>query len=153
MPEEDVVSVVTEILDTLLRLVGVQGEVEVLSDQSPLAFNIKGDDLGILIGRRGQTLAALQYITKLIVVGRLNTWLPLTIDVGGYKKHRRDSLQELALYLAEQVKSSHRAITMEPMPADERRIIHLVLANNPDVTTQSIGEGDNRKVVILPREG
>jgi spoIIIJ-associated protein len=150
---ENVVSGVTDILNTLLGLMGVQGNVEVLSEELPLALNIKGDDLGILIGRRGQTLVALEYITKLIVVRWLKTWLPLTIDVGGYKKHRRDSLQKLALYLAEQVKSRHRALTMEPMPADERRIIHLTLADHPDVKTESTGEGENRKVVVLPKEG
>jgi spoIIIJ-associated protein len=151
--EKDAVQVVTEILDTLLGLLGITGKVEVLSDEIPLALDITGDDLGILIGRRGQTLACLEYITKLIVVGRLKAWLPLTVDVGGYKKRRRDSLQRLALYLAEQVKSRRRAITMEPMPADERRIVHLTLADNPDVTTHSIGEGESRKVVILLREG
>jgi len=152
LPEEDVVSRVTEILDTLLGLMGVQGKIEVLSDELPLALNIKGDDLGILIGRRGQTLVALEYVTKLIAVQRLKAWLPLTIDVGGYKKHRCDSLQKLALYLAEQVKSRRHAMPMEPMPANERRVIHLALADHPDVTTQSIGDGENRKVVILPRE-
>jgi spoIIIJ-associated protein len=79
--------------------------------------------------------------------------MPLTVDVGGYKRRRRDSLQKLALYLAEQVKSRRRAMPMEPLPADERRIIHLALADHPDVTTQSIGDGENRKIVILPREG
>jgi spoIIIJ-associated protein len=151
--EENVASRVTDVLGTLLGLMEVQGEVEVLSAESPLALNVKGDDLGILIGRRGQTLVALEYVTKLIVVQQLKTWVPLTIDVGGYKKHRRESLEKLALYLAEQVKSRRRAMPMEPMPADERRIIHLALADHPDVTTQSIGEGENRKVVILPREG
>jgi spoIIIJ-associated protein len=151
--EKDAVQVVTEIVDTLLGLLGVTGKVEVLSDEIPLALDITGDDLGILIGRRGQTLGCLEYITKLIVVGRLKAWLPLTVDVGGYKKRRRDSLQRLALYLAEQVQSRRRAITMEPMPADERRIVHLTLADNPDVTTQSIGEGESRKVVILLRQG
>jgi spoIIIJ-associated protein len=153
LPEEDVVSPVVEILDTLLGLMGVQGNVEVLSKELPLGLNINGDDLGILIGRRGQTLVALEYITKLIVVRRLKAWVPLTVDVGGYKRRRRDSLQKLALYLAEQVKSRRRAMPMEPMPADERRIIHLALADHPDVTTQSIGDGENRKIVILPREG
>jgi spoIIIJ-associated protein len=153
LPEKDAVKRVTEILDTLLGLLGVQGKVEVLSDELPLALDIKGDDLGILIGRRGQTLASLEYITKLIVVGRLKAWLPLTVDVGGYKKHRLDSLQRLALYLAEQVKSRRRPITMEPMPANERRIVHLALADDLDVTTQSIGEGENRKVVILLKQG
>jgi spoIIIJ-associated protein len=151
--EKDAAQMVTEILDTLLGLLGITGKVEVLSDEIPLALDITGDDLGILIGRRGQTLACLEYITKLIVVGRLKAWLPLTVDVGGYKKRRRDSLQRLALYLAEQVKSRRRPITMEPMPADERRIVHLTLADNPDVTTQSIGEGEGRKVVILLRQG
>lgn len=152
LPEEDVVSRVTEILDTLLGLMGVQGKIEVLSDELPLALNIKGEDLGILIGRRGQTLVALEYVTKLIVVQRLKAWVPLAIDVGEYRKHRCDSLQKLALYLAEQVKSRRHAVPMEPMPANERRIIHLALADHPDVTTESIGEGENRKVVILPRE-
>ena len=151
--EGDAVKVVAEVLETLLGLLGVTGKVEVLSDEIPLALDIKGDDLGILIGRRGQTLACLEYITKLIVVGRLKAWLPLTVDVAGYKERRRDSLQRLALYLAEQVKSRRCAITMEPMPANERRIVHLTLADNPDVTTQSIGEGEGRKVVILLRQG
>jgi spoIIIJ-associated protein len=153
LPEKDAFKRVTEILDTLLGLLGVPGKVEVLSNELPLALDIEGDDLGILIGRRGQTLASLEYITKLVVVGRLKAWTPLTVDVGGYKKRRRDSLQRLASYLAEQVKSRRRAITMEPMPADERRIVHLTLADDPDVTTQSIGEGENRKVVILLRQG
>jgi spoIIIJ-associated protein len=151
--ERDVVKVANEILNTLLKLLGVTGKVEVLSDEIPLALNIKGDDLGILIGRQGQTLAAFEYITKLMVAGRLKTWLPLSVDVAGYKKHRHDSLQKLALYLAEQVKSRRLAITMEPMPADERRIVHLTLADNPDVTTHSIGEGENRKIVISLRQG
>ncbi len=151
-PKEDVAKEVTDILETLVRLLGVQGRVEVLSGELPLALDIKGDDLGILIGRRGQTLASLEYVTKLVVVGRLKTWVPLTVDVEGYRSRRRDSLQKLALYLAEQVKSKRRAITMEPMPADERRIVHLTLADNPDVATQSIGAGEDRKVVILPKQ-
>ena len=153
LPGKDAIKVVTEILDTLLGLLGVTGKVEILSDEIPLDLDVKGDDLGILIGRRGQTLASLEYITKLMVVGRLKAWVPLAIDVAGYRKRRRDSLQRLALYLAEQVKSRRRAITMEPMPADERRIVHLTLADNPDVTTQSMGEGENRKVVILLKQG
>jgi spoIIIJ-associated protein len=151
--ERNVVKIATEVLNTLLKLLGVVGKVEVLSDEIPLALNIKGDDLGILIGRQGQTLAALEYIVKLMVAGHLKAWLPLSVDVAGYKKHRHDSLQKLALYLAEQVRSRRSAVTMEPMPADERRIVHLTLADNPDVTTHSIGEGESRKVVISLRQG
>jgi spoIIIJ-associated protein len=153
LPAKDAVEKVSEILDTLLRLLDIPGKVEVVSAESPLSLDIQGEDLGILIGRRGQTLASLEYIMKLMVVGRLKTWIPLTLDVGGYKKRRRDSLERLALYLAEQVKSRRRAITMEPMPADERRIVHLALAGDPDVATQSIDEGEHRKVVISLRQG
>ncbi len=150
--ESDVLQVAVEVVEDLLELLGVRGRVEVLCDEMPLAFDITGDDLGILIGRRGQTQASLEYITKLIVTRRLESWVPLTVDVAGYKKRRLDSLQRLALYLADQVKSRRRAITMEPMPPDERRIVHLALADNPDVTTESVGEGDGRKVVVLLRE-
>jgi spoIIIJ-associated protein len=150
--EMNVSKVAKEVLTTILELIGVSGKVEVVSDGIPLALDIKGEDLGILIGRRGQTLAALEYLTKLVVAGQLKAWLPLTVDVAGYKKRRYDSLRRLALQLAEQVKTKRRAITMEPMPPDERRVIHLTLADNPDVTTRSIGEGENRKVVILLRQ-
>jgi spoIIIJ-associated protein len=151
--DRDVIMVVREVLEELLKLMEVRGRVEVLSDEIPVALDIKGDDLGILIGRRGQTLTALEYITKLVVAGKLKVWLPLEVDVAGYKQHRRDSLQRLALYVAEQVASRRRAITMEPMPPDERRIVHITLTDNPDVTTHSIGEGEGRKVVVVPRQG
>ena len=152
-PEKDVVKVATDVLAKLLKLMEVSGKIEVLSREIPIALNIEGDDLGILIGRRGQTLASLEYVVKLIVAGRLKAWLPLTVDIAQYKKRRCDSLQRLALHLAEQVKSRHRAVTLEPMSANERRIIHLTLADYPDVTTHSISEGEDRKVVILLKQG
>lgn len=146
---EDIAKVAIEVLETLLRLMGVTGVVEASSGEIPVSLNIEGDDLGILIGRWGKTLSCLQYLVRLIVAGQLKAWLPLNVDVCEYKKRRRDSLQRLALRLAEQVELRHRAVTLEPMPPDERRIIHLTLANHPDVVTHSIGEGEDRKVVIL----
>jgi len=80
------------------------------------------------------------------------TWIPIVIDVEGYKQRRYEALRNLALRVAEQVKASGMPFTLEPMPANERRIAHLTLADHPDVTTQSIGEGEARKVVILLRE-
>jgi spoIIIJ-associated protein len=151
-PEKDVVKIATGVLETLLGLIGVTGKIEVLSEEVPVVLDIEGDDLGILIGRRGKTVASLEYITKLIVAGQLKAWLPLSVDVAEYKKRRRESLRRLALHLAEQVKSRRRAMTLEPMLPDERRIIHLTLADHPDVTTHSIGEGEDRKVVILLRQ-
>jgi spoIIIJ-associated protein len=147
-----VAKVANEVLETLFEFMGVSAEITVAEGESgelPVTLNIEGDDLGILIGRRGHTLASLQYIVRLIVAERLKVWVPLSIDVAGYKKRRYESLQNLALRLAEQVKRSQRLITLEPMPADERRIIHIALANHPDVVTQSMGEGEMRKVAIL----
>jgi len=146
-PDKDV-EVATDVLETLLRLMGLVSVVETSRDEMRLILNIEGDDLGILIGRRGQTLACLQYIVRLIVAGRLKAWLPLNVDVCGYKKRRCDSLRELALRLAGQVKLRRRSVTLEPMPPAERRVIHLALTNQPDVITHSIEEGISRKIVI-----
>jgi len=146
-PDKDI-EVAIDVLETLLRLMGLVGVVEASRDEMRLILNIEGDDLGILIGRMGQTLACLQYIVRLIVAGRLKDWLPLNVDVCGYKKRRCDSLRELALRLAGQVKLRRRSVTLEPMPPAERRVIHLALTNHPDVITHSIGEGTSRKIVI-----
>jgi spoIIIJ-associated protein len=150
-PDRDAVKTATEVLSTLLKLMGIEAEVKALSPELPVSLNIEGEDLGILIGRRGQTLVSLEYITRLIVAEQSKSWLPLHVDVAGYRKRRHEALQRLALYLAEQVKLRRRDISLEPMPADERRIIHLTLTDHPDVVTHSVGDGENRKVVISPK--
>jgi spoIIIJ-associated protein len=161
MPGEKNVTeeVAEEILETLLNLMGIEATVMPESLQMtngeeqvtpPLAFNVQGEDLGILIGRRGQTLAALQYVVRLIINHQMKVWTPVVIDVEGYKQRRSEALQALAVRMAEQVRVKGMPFTLEPMPAYERRIIHLALTDHPDVTTESTGEGDARKVVILP---
>jgi len=163
MPEKenDIVEVAKHALESLLTRLGVmasivpqarpiiEGEEEVAA---PVTLEIKGDDLGILIGRRGQTLASLQYIVRLIVGHQTKNWVPIVIDVEGYKQRRYEALRALAWRMAEQVKDKGTPLALEPMPAYERRIIHLALAEHPDVTTQSVGWGESRKVVILPKE-
>lgn len=151
-PKADVIKVAQGALELLLKLMGMTAEVQVSKDEIPVSLNIQGEDLGILIGRRGQTLACLQYIIRLIVASKLKAWLPITVDVADYRKRRHEALRSLALRLAERVKVSKHPMTLEPMPPDERRIIHLALANHADVTTQSAGEGEGRKVVILLRK-
>jgi len=143
-----------EILRTLIQCLGIDAEIHITSELEvlPITLNIEGDDLGALIGRHGQALASLQYILRLIVSEKLKTWVPINIDVAGYKMRRYESLRKLALRLADQVKTSRRLINLEPMPADERRIIHLALADHPDVITQSTGAGEERKVMILLRK-
>ena len=150
---KDVADTAREVAEKLLKLMGVKASVEVTTSQVPLLLNITGDNLGALIGRRGQTMTSLEYIVRLIVARKLDSWLPLSLDIGGYKQHREEALKQLALRLAEQVESTRRAITLEPMPANERRLIHLALADHPSVTTSSIGEREDRKVVILPKQG
>lgn len=147
-----------EILETILSLMKISAKVEpslpprVLgSGPFPLTLDIKGEELGQLIGRRGQTLDSLQYLLNLILSNKLKEKVNVMVDAGGYKRRHYRSLRQLAFRLAEQVKNTGKSITLEPMPAIERRIIHLALADHPDVITQSIGEGENRKVVIQKR--
>lgn len=157
---DDIAEAVKGVLGKLLTMMGVDGSIvphvksfaEIEEADTPIALDIKGDDLGILIGRRGQTLSCLQYITRLIIGHQMNTWVPIIVDVEGYKQRRYEALQSLAGHMAEQVKTKGTPFTLEPMPAYERRIIHLTLAEHPDVTTQSVGEGEARKVVILPKD-
>ncbi len=157
----DVAETAKSVLETLLNRMDVVALVVPRSEpliweeegaKTPIAFEIKGDDLGILIGRRGQTLSSLQYIVRLIVAHQTKAWLPITIDVEGYRRRHYEALQALARRMAEQVKIGGMPFTLEPMSAYERRIVHLTLAGDPDVTTQSVGEGEARKVVILPRK-
>ena len=158
-PEGNASEIVKDILERLLELMELEGTIQpqtiAVTDgeeqiTSPLAVNVLGDDLGILIGRRGQTLAALQYIVRLMVNHQTREWTPVVIDIEGYKQRRSEALQALAVRIAEQVRTRGTPFTLEPMPAYERRIIHLALADHPDVTTESTGEGDLRKVVVLP---
>ena len=159
--ESDIVKIAVAVLGNMLTLMGVAGSIapqakpiveEEKDATTPITLNINGDDLGIIIGRRGQTLSCLQYIVRLIVGHQTKTWVPIVIDVEGYKQRRYQALEVLARRIAEQVKAGGAPFTLEPMSAYERRIIHLALADDPDVTTQSIGEGKARKVVILPNE-
>lgn len=157
--ESDIAQVAENVLEKLLALMNVsasvslQAESGVEGDDAPsVAFDISGDDLGILIGRRGQTLSCLQYIVRLVVGHQTKDWVPIVIDVEGYKQRRYQTLQAFALRIAEQVKLRGGPFAVEPMPAHERRIIHITLADDPDVTTESIGEGEGRRVVVLSTE-
>lgn len=117
----------------------------------PTVLNITGEDLGILIGRRGETLRALQYLVRLMVSHRLKQWTSLVVDVENYLVRRRQSLESLAQRVAEQAVRTGRTQAMEPMPAYERRLVHIALRKNPKVTTQSVGEGEKRKVTVIPK--
>lgn len=157
--EEAQVSV--EVLSELITHLNIRAEVTVKradsndSDESdedvPWILNVEGRDVNALIGRRGDTLASLQYITRLIVSRRLQSRANIVVDVGGYKQRRSQRLHELALRMADKAVNQERTISLEPMPPHERRMIHMALRNRDDVFTRSTGEGDSRKVTIVPK--
>ncbi len=141
-------------INTLLDEMNVEANVHVeygeMDEQhiAPILINLEGNDLSFLIGRKSETINALQYITNLIVGKKLNRWVPLQIDVQNYRVRRERELRKLARRIADQVVTSGRKQYLEPMPPNERRIIHIELRENPDVITESIGEDPHRKVVV-----
>ncbi|ACZ62029.1 RNA-binding cell elongation regulator Jag/EloR [Dehalococcoides mccartyi] len=148
------------ILETLLDKMDIEAYVDILPEkmvtdeesQPSTVLNIVGEDLGILIGRKGQTLISLQQVVRLMLSHQLGRFEPVVVDVNGYRQRRLSSLQALAWRTAEQVKLRRMPFSLDPMPAYERRIIHLALADDDEVTTQSVGFGESRKVVVVLKE-
>ncbi len=121
-------------------------------DQAIVLVEVQGNDLSILIGRRSEVLNALQYISSLIVSKEIGHWVPMMIDVQGYRTRRERQLRVLARRMAEQAIHTGKRQVLEPMPPSERRIIHLELRSHPEVETESQGEEPYRKVTILPKK-
>ncbi len=154
-PSREDVEITVDVLQHILRYMNIHATVQVRS-ANPLALNIQGinENLGLLIGRRGETLASLQLLVSLIVGHRTKHRMRITIDAENYRERREDNLRSLALRVAQQVRNYRRAIALEAMPPNERRIVHIALADSKDISTESIGEGEERRVVIsLKRAG
>lgn len=155
-PAEDEAEYAAQMLDALLEMMGVSADVSIRDPETPgdglgmavAVLDIEGDDLGLLIGRRGETLASLQYLLNIMVSHQLGEQFFFTVDVEGYRRRREQTLTSIARRTADQVKRTKRPVTLDPMPANERRIIHLALAEDRYVMTASIGDGDERKVSI-----
>lgn len=146
------------ILEEILRLMHISAHVDTERSapgkeggRSPWVLHIQGDDLGVLIGHRGKTLSALQYIARLIASRDLQERVDFIVDIEGYKMRRQEALERMAHRLAADAVRRRRTVKMEPMPPHERRIIHMALRDNPKVETQSEGEGDRRRVTIVPK--
>ncbi|MBC7233377.1 MAG: protein jag [Chloroflexi bacterium] len=157
--QETLAQLGSEVLQTLLHYMGLQAKVtqeeapaEIQAESPTVAFNISGTDLGVLIGRRGETLRDLQYLTCLLISRRTQYWPNVMVDVEHYKSRRQKSLIDLARRMANKVRITAQPVSLEPMPAYERRIIHLALRDDPDVFTESVGQDEKRKVVILPKK-
>lgn len=155
-PEEKAVAL--EVMKTLLEKMDIQAEISTsISDPDDLTgrkvnvIDVDGDDLGVLIGPRGETLNAVQYLARLMVGNQMQKRASFVVDVEGYRKRRQQALARLAERMAKKVVTRRRPVSLEPMPPHERRIIHMTLRDNDEVYTQSSGEGKRRKVRILPK--
>jgi spoIIIJ-associated protein len=155
VPSREDVEITVDVLQHILRYMNIHATVQVRS-ANPLILNIHGinENLGLLIGRRGETLAALQLLVSLVVSHRTRHRMRIVVDAENYREHREDNLRSLALRVAQQVRNYRRSIALEAMPPHERRIVHIALSDSKDISTESIGEGDERRVVIsLKRPG
>jgi spoIIIJ-associated protein len=150
-----------ELLLGMMERMSLRADVEIVEqsdaeadedDERSLVLNIVGEDLGVLIGRQNETLSALEFITRLMTNQQTHSRTGFVVDVNGHRAKRAESLRKLALRMADQTVQTGRTVAMEPMPPAERRIVHLALRDHPSVTTQSIGEGDRRKVTIVPKK-
>ncbi len=159
LPDPEIADLATNLLQGLLDRMKANAQVKARlgddlaeeGEEPSLILDVTGNDLGILIGRRGETLRALQYMIRLMLSRKLERWEPVIVDVESYRVRRRRSLRQLANRMAERVAFSQQRVVLEAMPANERRIIHIALRDHPQVTTTSIGEGVHRKVTILPK--
>lgn len=156
--DEQLAALATELLSTMVRLMGFEATVvaewrepDADNEQRYLLLDLEGKDLSPLIGRRGDTLGNMQYLVRLMVNQRLHRWKNIVVDVEGYRQRRIDHLSQLALRSAQQVAQTGRPLSLEPMAPGERRIIHITLRDHPDVMTESSGDGERRKVQVLPR--
>ncbi|MES0360220.1 MAG: RNA-binding cell elongation regulator Jag/EloR [Anaerolineales bacterium] len=146
--------VVNELLEKMKVRASVSAEYLPATDSRnrvPVRVNIKGDDLSYLIGRQAETLNALQYISSLIINKEIGRSVPLIVDVEGYRDRREKQLRQIARRMADQAISTGKRQVLEPMPANERRIVHIELRENTDISTESIGEEPRRKVTIIPK--
>jgi spoIIIJ-associated protein len=148
-----VAEVAVEVVRELMAHMGIDATSSVRSAGTPIVIDVMGDDLGLLIGRHGDTLASLQYLVNAIVGRRVNRWCKVIVDVEHYRMRRDETLRSLANRQASRVRQSNQDITLDPMPANERRVVHMTLQNSPWVVTNSVGEEPNRCVVIAPRQG
>ena len=146
---QEALKLATEVLD----LMGEKAEALLdSSDPESIHIDIKGDGSGILIGRHGQTLDALEYLINRLLARRIKDAAPVTVDVASYRARRGQQLERMALAMGERAKREHKTVALEPMPPRDRRIVHLALKDDPLITTRSLGGGYMRALEIVPTE-
>ncbi len=142
-------------LSEVLSAMGISASVSVTNNEEDgcLEISMEGDEMGILIGKRGQTLDSLQYLVSLVINKESDEYLKVKLDTENYRERRKETLENLASNIAMKVKKTRRAVTLEPMNPYERRIIHSALQNDKYVDTHSEGDEPFRKIVITPKKG
>jgi spoIIIJ-associated protein len=136
------------VLRDLLALMGVEAEITMDDRPRHEGIDVLGPELGALIGRGGENLVALQQITSAITSRRVGRTVHVPVDIEGYRRRREEQLREIAGRVASRVRATGQAVTLEPMLAYERRVVHLAVQDNPGVKTESVGIDPNRRVVI-----
>lgn len=151
----DVEGIAKSFLKDVFKAMGIEATVEAVYDTSEnqLSVNIEGEDMGILIGKRGQTLDSLQYLTSLVVNKESSSYLKVKVDTENYRERRKETLENLAKNISYKVKRTKRSVSLEPMNPYERRIIHSALQNDRYVETHSEGEEPYRRVVVTLKKG
>lgn len=145
--------VLEEITQELLEHLGLEAKILILTGESDtIGVKLESENPGILIGYHGETLRALQAILGLIIFRRLGEWVRLIVDVGNYRKERELKLHDLARKSAERARFLAKAVVLPPMPPDDRRAVHLAVSEIDGVISESVGEGQERQVVIKPKE-
>ncbi|MTH54164.1 KH domain-containing protein [Bacillus mangrovi] len=139
-------------LKSVVEQMGVKATVEKIQKGRNLTFLIEGENMALLIGKRGQTLNSLQYLTQLAANRHSDQYFHVTVDAESYRQRREESLVQLAGKLAGQALSTSKEVALEPMPSNERKIIHAALARNRNVSTYSAGEEPRRYIVIVPKK-
>ncbi len=145
---EETAALAQDILENLLRGMNIQARVAVRAMSDPIILDVETDNGGLIIGRRGETLSALQYLVNVLIGKRTRRWTKVVIDVEHWRDRREETLRALALRQADRVRQQQRPVALDPMPAGERRIIHVTLQDQHDIETHSEGEEPNRRLVI-----
>ncbi len=147
----DAVDIATQFLQEIFKSMNLDIIMQVEQQDNELNINLQGEQLGILIGKRGQTLDAIQYLVSLVVNKVEEDYIRVKLDAENYRERRKETLENLANNLAKKVRSTRKRVVLEPMNPYERRIIHSTLQGNPNVRTHSEGEEPYRKVIITPQ--
>ncbi|HBL52183.1 MAG: hypothetical protein A3D24_00485 [Candidatus Blackburnbacteria bacterium RIFCSPHIGHO2_02_FULL_39_13] len=152
MAKEEFVNITKEVVEQLLSLMGIEAKISVSEEEENILVNIETEDTGILIGKHGETLEALQFILGVVLQKRTGEWKRVAVDTGGYRDKQSESLQRLATETAAKVKESGQPHSLFDLSPNQRRIVHTILSDDPGVVTESEGEGRERHLVVKPRE-